>query len=115
MSGLRQSVAKAIQADADCGGAGILTDEEIAALEWAIFKAPIEKPAFGGGAESEDSRNKTVLSGLLHELGHKRMFICGETMNRVDKYYLHCADVAIDAYDQWLAERSAALVRSEGK
>lgn len=98
MSGLRQTVAAAIQADADCGGLGVLTKEEQDAIEWAIT-LPVD------WCEHEKKRHRQILALLIHDLGHGRMHIHGSAKPRVDQYYLHCADVAIDAYDKWLDER----------
>ncbi len=107
MTGLRASVADAIQRDQECGGAGILTDEELIAVEWAILGAL--KMGFG---DPDAKRHHQVLAVLLHELGPRIMSIHG-AKNRRDQYWMHCADVAIDAYDRWLADRQAAPVPAD--
>lgn len=95
MTGLRQSVADAIQRDMETGGSGILTDQEIAALEWAITTH-----------EDGTEQHRESLAVLLHELGRCKLRIHGAE-DRRDPYWLHCADVAINAYDEWLDKRKA--------
>lgn len=97
MTGLRAHVADAIQRDQESGGAGVLTDEEIAAVEWAMVAAARAALDRVDGAE----RHRDTLAVMLHELGPRRMSIHG-AKDRRDPYWLRCADIAINAYDDWL-------------
>lgn len=104
MKGLREHVAEAIRTDQERGGAGILTDEEMHALELAdlaLYHADVK----AGSASNENYAAKGTLAAMRHQLGPTPMFIHGEKM-RVDDYWLHCADVAIRAYDAWIEERA---------
>lgn len=102
MTGLRQSVADAIQRDQESGGGGILTDEEVAAVEWAITRTVLMHPE----GDRECQQHREALSILLHELGPRRMSIHGAEDRRC-RYWLQCADVAIKAYDDWLEQRNS--------
>ncbi len=97
MTTARDYVAKAIQQDEDMGGQGILTDDEIKALEWAgthDFK------------NDASTFHRQTLMAMLAQLGHGRMFISGAGQTRVDAYYLRCADLAIGKYEEWLDQRA---------
>lgn len=95
MSGLRESVARAIQESQEDGGMGILTPEEGAALDWAVTSPTSAMEC----QETQEHRN--VLAGLAQQLGPTPLHIHGMP-TRIDAYYLKCADIAIAAYDAWL-------------
>lgn len=109
MTSLRKHVAEAIQRDQNEGGTGILRPEEVEALEWAMMAPRSGAPAETITAHEQEGdrhQHRQILAALLAELGPHRMRLHGfET--RTDAYYLHCADVAIEAYDDWLAKRTA--------
>ena len=112
MSTLRDHVARAIQRDQETGGAGILSAEEVAALEWAMSYPPPGAPATMIAAHEQGGRDhRATIAGLLHELGPRQMRIHGEP-TKIDAYYRHCADVVIAAYDEWLDERQAMRAES---
>ena len=103
MPTLREHVADAIQRDQSAGGAGILSPEDVAAVEWALMAAM--RLAAKGDAEAMQHRD--TLAVLLADLGPRRMLVHGQT-SRVDEYYMTCADVVISAYDAWFDERAKA-------
>jgi len=98
MPGLREYVAEAIRIDQEQDGSGILTDQELEALEAA------DEALFKQG-HAAMSGLRLVLVELRRSLGPSaRLWICGEK-RRIDDYWLHCADVSIAAYDRWLDQR----------
>lgn len=106
MSGLQEFVARAIMADQDCGGADLLTAKEVAALEWAILRPLTSASAFEKAQwdQEGEQQHRLVLAGLIADLGPSKLSVCGQ-QQRAGAYYLHCANVAIAAYDRWLEQR----------
>lgn len=113
MAGLREHVAKAIESDQSVGGVGILTTEEVAALEYAMALVLQHRLTLRHDEADEAEGNAARLGLILHDLGHGRMFVDG-AIRRIDQYHLHCADVAIAAYDGWVAERASVLGKGAG-
>jgi hypothetical protein len=100
MTGLRDHVARAIEASTFCGGPDILRAEEVEALMRGALQLEI---ANNGKCEQADT-----LRLLAVELGANHTpFMQAKGRQRIDTYYLYCADVSIAAYDQWLAETAA--------
>lgn len=98
MNGLTDHVAQAIMQDQTCGGADILRPEEIDALMRAAVLLK----------ESGDPEGCDCLRLLAVDLGQSAMPHLYPHLPklRVNRYYQHCAEVSIRAYDAWLAQRS---------
>jgi hypothetical protein len=93
MTGLRDHVAQAIMKDTTCGGPNLLgADEQDALMRGARM---LEDAGQQGSAD--------LLRVLAIELGANHLPFLQAEKPRVDAYYRYCADVAIAAYDQWLA------------
>jgi hypothetical protein len=107
MSGLRKHVAEAIRAMQEQGGAGILRDEEISALEQGVRSIAQERLAHSEHSPAADELKEHMLAlcGIKSDLGPHPVFMHGEP-RRIDAYWLKCADVAIEAYDEWLEKRA---------
>ncbi len=112
MSGLRQHVAEAIRRHDEQGGLGILSDEEVQALEAGVRAIGRERlPMSEHSQASRDLKEHMLaLCGLTADLGPSPVFIHGAP-RRIDTYWLKCADVVIEAYDEWL--QKTAKDRSE--
>ncbi len=108
IGGLREHVAEAIAADQCIGGTGILSDEEEAAIGEAIYFLRTGTIPSG----QDETEIVQALAHIKAQLGSNRIYACG-SFTRVDQYYLHCADVAIQAYDQWVEKRSQRTKETE--
>ena len=113
MSGLRQFVAEAIRAQQESGGLGILRDEECTALHDASWALEQRRRAEGDMTEDQIKEERLIFYGITVDLGPHPIFIHGAP-RRIDAYWLKCADCAIDAYDQWLKERTTAPLAGDG-
>lgn len=99
MSGLRESVAQAIMQDQICGGVDLLSEgERDALMHGALLLQQQGEPQKGD-----------ILRMIAVDFGAKHLPFLNLPKPRVDDYYLHCADVTINAYDKWLKERTARL------
>lgn len=107
MKGLRTHVAEAIRRQQEAGGLGILRPEECAALHEAAWALEQKRRAIGEMSEEDIKKERLALAGIAADLGPNPIFIHGEN-RRVDEYWLKCADVAIEAYDEWLEQRAGA-------
>lgn len=94
MLGLREHVALAIANDQ---GAGIINPREVEALMSGA------KLLEDGGGDGESMAR--LLRAMAIDLQDKAIFSSTPRVSRVDDYYLHCADVVIAAYDQWIEHR----------
>jgi len=98
MTGLREHVAQAIEASTTCGGPDILRADEVEAL----MRGALLLDQDGKREEADRLRMLAVELGANHT-----PFLQAKGRQRIDAYYLYCADVSIAAYDQWLAETAA--------
>ena len=107
MSGIRQHVAEAIRCMQEQGGAGILRDEEMAALEQGVRSISLERINLSEKSDESERLKECLLSlcGIKADLGPHPIFMHGAP-RRIDVYWLKCADVAIAAYDEWLEQRN---------
>lgn len=106
MKSLREFMAQKIADDEMCGGPSIITPEEETAI---MFGALLIQ-------EDGDEYRANLLRSLAIDLGERHLtFFQGEGLRpKVDKYYLHCADLVISAYHEWLTNMNTQTITKQG-